>query len=852
MGSVANDLQAGFKILWYEIESVLGRGGFGITYLARDNNLGQLVAIKEYLPHEFATRSGDSTVQPVSVENDDVFSWGLERFMSEAQTLAKFKHPNIVRVLSVFKHNNTGYMVMEYEQGKDLSNVYKQSKKLSQKELEDIYYPIIDGLASVHKEGFIHRDIKPANIYIRDDGSPVLIDFGAARQAVGAKTKTLTSLLSIGYAPFEQYNDASGKQGPWTDIYALGASLHQGITGEKPIESTIRGMALLHDEPDPYQPLSQLNMEGYSHAFLRAIDQALMLQIYDRPQTLEEFLALLKGEITLPDLPRAAEKVSEATIIRPGKRKFSGAEVTQPDTQKITEKEQARTGSKDETDSVKTEGRDDRPSQSTAKSLKIKPIIIYAIAAIVAISIAIVVILPGEKSPEELQQQKLDELIKKADEQVTNGNLYSKSGNGALSIYQQILKIEPNSSAAQNGIRNIAEHYLRQAEEYIDSKDFNQASTSLGIVKSIAPEFRGLEQVQTRFTESLQAEKKFRQIELLLNRANASIEKGNSYEPEQKNAYYYFQNVLKIDPDNVTARLGLLKIAETILLDAKSALKKEDINRTETLVNLGESIDPGNAELKTIRAQIKQKSELRAIMAKADKAYSNKRYIIPENNNAYTHYKEVLAISPTNSHAQEQLNRIADYYSDLTRKYSRSGKITSANSNLKTLETYFPDDSAISALRREISNKQSQLAKSKQGSRKTVSKQVIKKPVLNSLLPVGVNQKQDDYQVVQDIVGLFINALKSRDMANLLKVSQLNAQTKSLYASIFKSYQSLNVKVVPNSFTLSKKDGTASVKFEIIDLVNTQGNQVITSANWTKIELKITKKNGIWEKATII
>jgi serine/threonine protein kinase len=303
VNAVTRDLCSGFKILWYQIESVLGRGGFGITYLARDENLGQLVAIKEYLPFAFAARSGDSTVQPTSVEKQGIFSLGLERFMSEAQMLAKFKHPNIVRVLSVFKHNNTGYMVMEYERGETLSGVYKRKKKLKQHELEDIFYPIIDGLSYVHKAGFIHRDIKPSNIYIRSDGSPVLIDFGAARQAIDSITKPLTSMFSVGYTPFEQYHHSSDKQGAWTDVYALCATMYQGITGEKPQESTIRGMALLHHEPDPYKPLSRLGIKSYTPAFLQTIDRALMLRIYDRPQTLDDFLGMLKGDIGLSGLP---------------------------------------------------------------------------------------------------------------------------------------------------------------------------------------------------------------------------------------------------------------------------------------------------------------------------------------------------------------------------------------------------------------------------------------------------------------------------------------------------------------------------------------------------------------------
>ena len=875
MSVVANDLQVGFEILWYQIDSVLGRGGFGITYLARDNNLGQLVAIKEYLPRDFATRGEDSTVQPVSVDQEDVFSWGLERFMSEAQTLAKFKHPNVVRVLSVFKHNNTGYMVMEYEQGEDLSDTYKRKKALSQGELESIYYPIIDGLSQVHKEGFIHRDIKPANIFIRSDGSPVLIDFGAARQAVGSKTKALTSMLSIGYAPFEQYNDEPGKQGPWTDIYALGASLFQGITGEKPVESTIRGMALLHDEPDPYEPLSQSNVEGYTHVFLRAIDQALMLHIHDRPQTLEEFLGMLKGEIALPDLPDRDEKVTESTvvrnktIVRPGKRKFSGAEVevTHPD--QPAPNETAATREKEPSGIADTEEIKQPPDtpRRNRKSLITRPTFLIGMAVVVAIIVGFVAYYPGERSPEELQQQRVNDLLKKADELIADGKYYDASSTGAFSVYQQVLAIEPANSAAKNGIDSVGQHYLRQAEQFIEIKDFGQADASLKIVNAINPEYPGLKETLGRFSENLASEKKFKQIELYNSLASTALEKGQIYKPDQKSALFYYQNVLKLDPENVTANLGLFKIADTLIVQAQTAVKENDIKAANTLISLAESINPDNPAIQTLRQQISQTRELEKILARADSAYAKSRFTSPKDDNAYDLYRQVLSIEPSNNQAQERLNQIADYYANIIRSATRSGNIATANTNLDTLQKFFPDYSVLSNLRRGIIDKQNEINKQAEINRQSeikkqaeierqneiaaLKKSEIKPPTINKLLPTGINQKQDDYLVVQDIVGTFINAFKNRDMNGLLEVAQLTNQQRGLYAKIFGLYQSVNIKVAPNSFTLNKNDGVARVQFEIIDLVDTNGNQVVTSANWTKIELNLIK-NGGWLKATII
>ena len=160
---------------------ILGQGGFGITYLAYDSNLDEDVAIKEYLPIELAVREGDYSVHPVSEDHGNNFQWGLERFISEARTLTRFKHPNIVRVRNVFEDNNTAYMVMEYEEGESLQELLSRRKTMEEAEILNILLPILGGLQLIHEKKFIHRDIKPANIFIRKDGSPVLLDFGSAR-----------------------------------------------------------------------------------------------------------------------------------------------------------------------------------------------------------------------------------------------------------------------------------------------------------------------------------------------------------------------------------------------------------------------------------------------------------------------------------------------------------------------------------------------------------------------------------------------------------------------------------------------------------------------------------------------
>src|SRR3990172_10168882 len=208
-----NALSPGHKIHWYEITDILGAGGFGITYLALDLNLEHEVAIKEYLPAELIMRDKHGNVHPLSAEHGTRYQWGLNRFISEARTIGKFKHPHIVRVRNVFEANNTAYMVMDYELGESLQEILGRRKTLSEEEIKDIILPIIDGVRQVHAAVFIHRDIKPANIFMRVDGDPVLLDFGSARKSLQDSVQSLTSIYSRGYAPIEQYNTTEDIQG---------------------------------------------------------------------------------------------------------------------------------------------------------------------------------------------------------------------------------------------------------------------------------------------------------------------------------------------------------------------------------------------------------------------------------------------------------------------------------------------------------------------------------------------------------------------------------------------------------------------------------------------------------------
>ncbi len=231
-------LQPGQMIGRYEIVSVLGQGGFGITYRARDVQLGREVAIKEYLPSALAIRQDGATVLPRTTKMADDFGWGRDRFVTEGRTLASLHRATaIVHVFDYLEANGTAYIVMELLSGETLEERITKNGKLSAEEVDRILWPLLDGLEQVHSAGFLHRDIKPANILLDAAGNPTLIDFGASRAAMAGRSTALTAIFTPGYAAAEQMTSA--KQGPWTDIYGLSATLYHAISaGRRPAPST--------------------------------------------------------------------------------------------------------------------------------------------------------------------------------------------------------------------------------------------------------------------------------------------------------------------------------------------------------------------------------------------------------------------------------------------------------------------------------------------------------------------------------------------------------------------------------------------------------------------------------------
>lgn len=301
-GTVLNDR--------YLLGRVLGHGGFGITYLAWDLNLHIKLAIKEYLPQDLATRApGSNVVSVFTGEAREHFDYGLEKFIEEARILAQFNgHPCIVSVHGFFKQNETAYLIMDYLEGITLKDYLdKRGGKIPPQAALEIMMPVMDALREVHNVGLLHRDISPENIYITSSKQVRLLDFGAARMAIGEQSRSLSVILKPGYAPEEQYRN-KGKQGPWTDVYEVAATIYRAITGKVPVE------ALERLEKDSLPPPSGLGVP-ITPEIEAVLMKALAVRAADRFQSIKEFQEELSKNLRSRKTARQKdqEKGSETT-----------------------------------------------------------------------------------------------------------------------------------------------------------------------------------------------------------------------------------------------------------------------------------------------------------------------------------------------------------------------------------------------------------------------------------------------------------------------------------------------------------------------------------------------------------
>jgi serine/threonine protein kinase len=291
---IEHALPAGNMLHHYRILKTLGGGGFSIVYLGLDTVANRQVVIKEYLPLNQAKRAADESVETIS-SGINTFRHGLKRFFDEAATLAKVNHPNIVRVTDFFRENNTVYLVMTHEKGRDLRWHIKQHHgRLSEKFIRTVFPPLLQGLRELHRHRLLHLDVKPSNILLRPGGLPLLLDFGAAQAAYSDNRPVGPHTLTLGFAPIEQHQ--RGHVGPWTDLYAVGATIYACMSGRAPPAATKRA------EKDGYRPALKAFARHYTRELLEAVDWCLTMDQAKRPQTVDDLLTAFER---IPDAPPA-------------------------------------------------------------------------------------------------------------------------------------------------------------------------------------------------------------------------------------------------------------------------------------------------------------------------------------------------------------------------------------------------------------------------------------------------------------------------------------------------------------------------------------------------------------------
>ena len=310
--NVPNALPAGHRFNEFEIKEVIGGGGFGIVYRAWDHLLERTIAIKEYLPVSLASRDEQLTIVLRGERYQKLFAAGLSSFIQEARLLARFNHPGLLHVLRFWEENGTAYMGTLYYSGMTLKEWQSgHPERITDEWIRQLLPPLFGAIDTIHRGGYLHRDISLDNIQIQENQLPVLLDFGSARKTIGNLSDETEIMLKPGYAPIEQYSEESDiDQGPWTDIYALGAVLHTLITGSPPPVSVVRCIE------DRYQPLAQLRPQGFSLPLLNAIDCALEMKPQDRPQSVDELAALVALPVStveelVTSIPTMADEVPE-------------------------------------------------------------------------------------------------------------------------------------------------------------------------------------------------------------------------------------------------------------------------------------------------------------------------------------------------------------------------------------------------------------------------------------------------------------------------------------------------------------------------------------------------------------
>ena len=514
-------LPPGTRLEEYRLDTVLGAGGFGITYQAWDANLDKLVAVKEYLPGEFAARTEHSTVVPHSSTDAQDYRWGLERFLDEARTLARFDHPNLNKVYRFFEANGTAYMVLEYIRGETLGERLARVPTMPEAELLRLLDEVLSGLAVVHEAGYVHRDIKPGNLMLREeDGSAVVLDFGAARQAVGQRSKRLTTILTPGYAPIEQYDSKADDVGPWSDIYSLGMVAYRCISGlgDGELPDAVTRAREQRKGEEELAPAPEAGRGSYGKRLLEAIDWALRVDEEARPQGIEEWRAALSARARKDKPGKPAAAASEKTGLS-----WTGAALTlviaallgatawqgwqlyrgmpEEDAREAVAAAGAPAGGRP---GPQASGEPGEQTEETPTGTGPGSAPDAALADGAGAATAPAAAQPDESPPAE--QDEVSRLLAAAEADLEARRLTSPAGNNAWEKYQQVLGLSPANPAAMAGMERVIGSYLELFGAALEQEDIEQAESYLSRIRDLHPDSPALAEARQRLQAAQQAQ----------------------------------------------------------------------------------------------------------------------------------------------------------------------------------------------------------------------------------------------------------------------------------------------------------------------------------------------------------
>lgn len=703
-------LAAGTELDNYRIVRTLGTGGFGITYLATDLDLNANVAIKEYMPSKLAVRVQSSLHVTFRTDNHRKnYDFGLGKFLEEAQTLARFNERNIISIKRFFKANNTAYIVMDYEDGQSLQDYLDcRLNRPSEKKLRSITIPILHGLGAIHSHGFLHRDIKPSNIYLRKNGEPVLLDFGSARQSLSDLSGSLTEIVTPGYSPLEQYS-AKGKQGPWTDLYSIGATLYRCLSGSAPAVSASRIVAMEEGSPDPLVSALELGEAAYSETFLAAVDWMLKPIAKDRPQNVDEILIWLETDSETTSCEETEKVVRSHHGIHPAE-----ANSTQTKTDKIHFNRRAN----DHAELKQGDGKVVDKPESRPFVLK-KVILVVTVTLLAATGVLWMVREPADDEPIDDKQtvipsdnksNQIDLLLVKANNELNASHLTEPSGASALDHFKEILKLDSGNSDALKGIEEIIQSHIDKAQSAILETRFSLARSYIDKTRWILSEVGHLNEMSKYVTEAdkkllhieedrrKQLEDKKRvtakqetdkKIKLLLAKAEQDLKAFRLTTPTGENALERFYLVLDADPENELAKKGIDRIVNRYRQLAAKSINREQFDKAETYLVKARKVDPNSTKLRemfdqlaiarkkvedeklkkeqeiaarrkleSVRAQ--KREQIAKLLKLADNDIKTLRLTIPKTNNALERYKSLLQLELGNLKALEAIERITN------------------------------------------------------------------------------------------------------------------------------------------------------------------------------------------------